>query len=76
MWFEILGTISNIETIATSSRIREIARLRKHYARGRWFKRKGAARIRLKDGSECMVELHWYEASGIGRKEFKIKAFL
>jgi hypothetical protein len=22
------------------------------------------------------VELHWYEASGIGKKEFKIKRFV
>jgi hypothetical protein len=74
--FEILGEISQIETIATASRIREIARLRKMYGRGRWRKRKGIATIRLVDGSFYLAEVHWYEASGIGRKEFKIKHLL
>jgi len=74
--FEILGEISQIETIATASGIREIARLRKFYGAGRWRKRKGIARIRLSDGTMSLAELHWYEASGIGRKEFKIKELL
>ena len=55
------------------SAIREIARLRRVYGRGRWRKRKRTARVRLPDGSVHLAEVHWYEASGIGRKEFKIK---
>lgn len=73
MHFEIIGAISDIETFAVGSGIREIARLRRTYGRGHWRKRKGNARVRLADGSVCVAELHWYEASGIGRKEFKIK---
>jgi hypothetical protein len=46
------------------------------YGRGRWRKRKGIARVRLSDGSIHVAELHWYEAAGIGRKEFKIKQLL
>jgi hypothetical protein len=76
MRFEILGDISEVETFATGSGIREVARLRKMYGRGRWRKRKGIARVRLADGSVHLVELHWYEAAGIGRKEFKIKHLL
>jgi hypothetical protein len=76
MQFEILGEISGIETFATASGIRENARLRKLYGRGRWRKRKGIARIRLADGSVHLAEIHWYEASGIGRREFKIKHLL
>jgi hypothetical protein len=76
MRFEILGEISRIETFATGSGIREIARLRRIYGRGRWRKRKGIARVRLSDGSTHVAELHWYEATGIGRKEFKIKHLL
>ncbi|MGA7808296.1 hypothetical protein [Bradyrhizobium sp.] len=72
MRFEILGDISDIETFATGSGIREVARLRRIY--GRWRKR--LARVRLSDGSIHMAELHWYEAAGIGRKEFKIKHLL
>jgi hypothetical protein len=76
MHFTILGDISENETFATGSGIREIARLRRLYGRGRWRKRKGIARVRLADGSVHLAELHWYEASGIGRKEFKIKHLL
>lgn len=76
MHFEILGDITDVETFAVGSAIREIARLRKHYGKGRWRKRKGIARIRLADGSAHVAELHWYEATGIGRKEFKIKCLL
>jgi hypothetical protein len=76
MNFEIIGEISQAETIAAGSGIREIARLRRIYGRGRWRKRKGIARVRLADGSFCLAEIHWYEASGIGRKEFKIKQLL
>jgi hypothetical protein len=76
MWFEILGDISSVETFAVGSGIREIARLRRAYGRGRWRKRKGIARVRLPDGSVQLAEVHWYEAAGIGRKEFKIKRLL
>jgi hypothetical protein len=76
MQFEILGEISEIETFAGGSGIREIARLRKIYGRGRWRKRKGIARIRLTNGTVHLAEVHWYEATGIGRKEFKIKHLL
>jgi hypothetical protein len=76
MDFEILGEISQAETFATGSGIREIARLRRIYGRGRWRKRKGVARVRLIDGSIRLAEVHWYEAAGIGRGEFKIKHLL
>jgi hypothetical protein len=76
MHFEILSEISDVETFATASGIREIARLRRIYGRGRWRKRKGIARVRLFDGSIHVAELHWYEAAGIGRKEIKIKHLL
>jgi len=76
MPFEIIGEISQVETFAAGSGIREIARLRRVYGRGRWRKRKGIARVRLPDGSLHQAEVHWYEAAGIGRKEFKIKRLL
>lgn len=76
MQFELLGPITQIETFAVGSGIREIERLRKFYGRGRWRKRKGIARIRLSDGSIYLAEIHWYEATGIGRKEYKIKRFV
>ncbi|MGQ0555238.1 MAG: hypothetical protein ACT4PN_04745 [Nitrospiraceae bacterium] len=76
MTFELLGPITQIETFAVGGRIRELARLRKFYGSGRWRKRKGTAKVRLSDGSVHLAEIHWYEATGIGRKEYKIKRLL
>ena len=74
MYFEILGEINDVETFAIGSSIRELARLRKLYGRGRWRKRKGIARVRLEDGEVRQAEVHWYEAHGIGRRELKDQA--
>lgn len=76
MHFEILGDIANAETFATGSSIRELPRLRKFYGRGKWRKRKGTARVRLADGTIKQAEVHWYEAHGFGRREFKIKRYV
>ena len=74
--FEIVGPIEEVEAIAIGNRIREIARLRKTYGVGRWRKLKGTASVRFEDGTIHRVELHWYEAHGIGRKKLKIKEYL
>jgi hypothetical protein len=62
MYFEIIGEIENIETIATGQSIRDIARLRKQYGSGRWKKLKGIATVRLFNGKIKRAEIHWYEA--------------
>ena len=76
MDFSVLGEISDVETFAVGRQIRELRRLRKQYGHGRWRKRKGVARVLLADGTIRRAELHWYEATGIGQKEFKIKRYL
>jgi len=76
MGFEIVSEITDIETIAIGSRIREVLRLRRMYGKGRWRKLKGIARVRLRSGRVRLAELHWYEAHGIGRKEIKRKRYL
>jgi hypothetical protein len=73
MDFEIIGEIARLETIATGSGVRDRARLRKQYGQGRWRKLKGVARVRLVDGTIRLAEIHWYEAHGIGKKEYKLK---
>ncbi len=73
MGFEIVSEITDIETIAAGTGVRDRARLRKQYGRGRWRKLKGVARVRLKSGRIRLAEVHWYEAHGIGRREFKLK---
>lgn len=76
MDFEVLGDVADVETIATGRGIRELSRLRRLYGHGRWRKMKGVARVRTRDGRIRHAELHWYEAHGIGKKEFKRKRYL
>ena len=76
MDFEIIGDVTAIEAIAKGRGIRERRRLRRAYGSGAWRKMKGRARIKLSDGTICLAEIHWYEAHGIGKKEFKIKRIL
>lgn len=77
MWvrmdFEIIGEITEIETIARGKRVRNRARLQRQYGEGRWRKLKGVAYVRLLNGSVRFAEIHWYQAQGIGKREFKIK---
>jgi hypothetical protein len=76
VFFEICGDLGDVETFAIGKSIRELPRLQKIYGKGRWRKRKGFADVRLPNGTIRKVELHWYEASGVGKKELKIKRFL
>jgi hypothetical protein len=74
MEFELVGPVSEIEVIAVGPRIRDLPRLRRAYGRGRWRKLKGSALVRLVATGEIFrAEIHWYEATGIGRKDLKIK---
>lgn len=76
MHFEIVGGIRRPAVIASGLGVRERRRLSRAYGRGSWRKLKGVATIKLIDGTLVMAELHWYEAHGIGKKEFKIKRLI
>ncbi len=76
MYFEIVGEIGDVELIAKGPSVRERARLKAQFGAGRWRKLKGTATVRLRDGTVCRAEVHWYEAHGVGRKKLKIKRFL
>lgn len=72
--FDIVARISGIEGIAAGRGIRDLRRLHRKYGLGRWRKFKGFTLVRDRaTGETYAAEIHWYEASGIGRKEFKIK---
>jgi hypothetical protein len=73
---QIIGEIADPERIALGSSIRDLRRLQKLYGKGRWRKMKGKALMRLPSGRVRLVELHWYEAHGIGRREIKRKRYL
>jgi hypothetical protein len=74
--FEIVGRLERVETIASGRGVDIRAHLRKVHGGARWRKRKGIATVRLPNGTLRRVELHWYEAHGIGRRDFKIKAYV
>lgn len=76
MYFEIISEISEIRPIAVGSQIRDLKRLRKQFGPGRWRKLKGAALVKFESGGIRRVELHWYQAHGIGKKKIKIKRYL
>jgi hypothetical protein len=76
MHFEIVGPIEHVETIARGTGIRELKRLVRTHGQAKWRKRKGIATVKFKDGPICEAELHWYEATGVGRRELKVKRLL
>jgi uncharacterized protein with ACT and thioredoxin-like domain len=71
--FEILSEIIDIETIATGRSVYIRRYLERTYGKGRWRKMKGIATVQVAGGAICEAEIHWFEAHGIGRKDFKIK---
>jgi hypothetical protein len=42
----------------------------------RWRKLQGIAKVEFYDGAMSETEIHWYEAHGIGAKEYKIKRII
>ena len=76
MKFDVVGQITGIEVVASGSAIRGLRTLPKAYGRGRWRKLKGVATILLPNGALRKIELHRYEAHGIGRRDLKIKRYM
>jgi hypothetical protein len=74
--FDVIGEIEQIETIAVGRGVKVRTFLRKTYGPGRWRKRKGIGTVRLPNGNARRVELHWYEAHGVGKRDMKIKKYL
>jgi hypothetical protein len=76
MYFEVVGEIDGIETIAVGRRIHVLGRLRSRHGAARWRKRKGLAFVRVSGGTLRRAEVHWFEAHGVGRVGMKIKRFV
>ena len=71
--FEIISEIRDLEMIAAGRGVYIRRYLVRTYGKGRWRKMKGIGTVQLDDGEICEAEIHWFEAHGIGRKDFKIK---
>ncbi|MEX0687309.1 MAG: hypothetical protein WD072_01410, partial [Pirellulales bacterium] len=76
MDFEIVSEVVNVETIAINLSIRERIDLSARSGGRRWRKRKSEAVIRGWNVILRRVELHWYEAHGVGKRKIKIKRFV
>ncbi len=76
MDFEIIGEITAIEIIARGRGVHAKRYLNRMYGLGNWRKMKGAALVRTLSSSLRQAEVHWYEAHGVGKRDFKIKRYL
>ncbi len=76
MPLNIIGEVSDVEIVAVGKSIREISRLNKVYGRARWRKMKGFTKLLLENGKKIYAEIHWYEAHGFGKIEYKIKRII
>ncbi len=75
--FDLLSEITDIEIIARGMGVDIRKYLYARYGRARWRKLKGRAWICVHStGAEVYAEIHWYEAHGIGRRDFKRKRVL
>ena len=74
--FTIVGDLVGVETIAAGPSVRARKRLNRAHGKGRWRKLKAFATVRTEGGELYRVELHWFEAHGIGKRDMKIKRFL
>jgi hypothetical protein len=72
----IIGEVRNVQVIAAGASVRDRRRLRRQYGRGRWRKMKGEATIETPKGQIREAEVHWYEAHGIGRVDWKAKRYI
>ena len=71
--FEVLSEIRDVEIIAAGRGVYIRRYLERTYGRDHWRKMKGSTTVRLADGTVCEAEIHWFEAHGRGRQDFKIK---
>lgn len=53
--FKVVGSITDIDTIAIGNRIRELPTLHARFGKGRWRKLKGVATVSLSDGTIRLV---------------------
>ena len=74
----LLSKVTHVEQIAAGSGIHMATRvrLRRDHGPGRWRKMKGRARVESTGGEVAYAEVHWYEAHGKGRVDWKIKTSL
>lgn len=76
MYYRKLGSVTDIEIIARGAGVDIRAYLNRTFGRGDWRKLKGLAEVEYTNGEIWLVELHWFEAHGIGKRLEKDKVKL
>ncbi len=71
--FDLITEVTDIEVIARGVGVDARHYLNRTYGRGNWRKLKGKAVVKYDNGQVWLIELHWVEAHGIGRREPKEK---
>ena len=71
--FELLSDLRGVSVIASGRGVRMRHLLNSRHGPGKWRKMKGIALVRTDAGETYEAEIHWYEAHGIGKRDFKIK---
>lgn len=71
--FEIIAEITKIEVIARGVGVEARYYLNQTYGKGNWRKLKGITIVEYDNGQVWLIEVHWYEAHGIGRRDPKDK---
>ena len=75
--FDEIVEILHSETIARGSSVYVRHGLNKRFGRGKWRKMKGAALWqRPEDDKVFLIEVHWFEAHGVGRHLPKLVRYL
>ena len=73
MNYERISRITNVEVIAKGKGVDIRHYLNRTFGYGRWRKLKGVALVKFNNDEIWLVELHWYEAHGVGKRLEKIK---
>lgn len=73
MNFKLISEIDQIQIIAKGKNVDIRNQLNQTYGRGDWRKLKGIGMVEYENRQIWIVELHWFEAHGIGRKRMKDK---
>jgi hypothetical protein len=71
--FRLLSAVRNVEKIAEGRRVLIRRFLQETYGGRNWRKMKGIALVEKEDGWIGDAEIHWFEAHGIGKVQWKIK---
>lgn len=71
--FRIVGSIRNISVITKGRGLRIRHYLEENYGGQNWRKMKGFVFVEENNGYIGDAEIHWYEAHGVGRVDWKGK---